>query len=144
MRKAFIVVLIAAGIGIFLPPLFTHGACTSEFDAVGDLLEHSRGELLTLPQAEAFLKTHRLAYEELSAERCESWHPADVLECPSGVLLLGVVPVSNRICRYYRDNNVRFQLGFNNHSQLIRIQTDMNPYRILKLPVVDLEIEVAK
>jgi len=58
--------------------------------------------------------------------------------------LLGAVPVANRVCRYYRDESVRFQLAFNVHEQLIRIQTDMNPYRMLKFPMTDFEIDVAK
>jgi hypothetical protein len=54
------------------------------------------------------------------------------------------MPVTNRVCRYYRDESVRFQLAFNVRSQLIRIQTDMHPYRLLKLPLTDFEIDVAK
>jgi hypothetical protein len=52
--------------------------------------------------------------------------------------------VKDRICRYYRDGTGRFQLGFNSRSQLVRIQTDMNPYRILRLPLVRVELYLAK
>jgi hypothetical protein len=135
MRRVFIVLLILAAVGAFLPPFFTDGACTAEFDAVGDLLERSRPQLLALAQAQAFLKAHGMAYEALTPERCSSWHPRDiVVECPGGTLLVGLVPVANKVCRYYRDPNVLFQLGYNGRQQLVHIQTDMKPYRILRTP----------
>jgi hypothetical protein len=144
LRSVLISLLIAAGLAALLPPFFTHGACTAEFDAVGELLERARPELLTQPQAEEFLKARAMAYVVLSAPRCAAARPRDVESCPSGALLLGEVPVVNRICRYYRDGSVRFQLAFNQQSQLIRIQTDMKPFRILKFPMTDFELDVAK
>jgi hypothetical protein len=144
MRTGLLVIVIAAALVAWLPPIFTHGACTAEFDAVAELLEHGRPQLLTLPAAQRYLDAHTLAYRVISAERCESAPPLrDVETCPGGPLLLGAVPVKDRICRYYRDGTVRFQLGFNSHSQLIRIQTDMNPYRILRLPL-GLELYLAQ
>jgi hypothetical protein len=134
MRRVLIALVVVAVIAGYLLPFFTGGACTAEFDAVGTLLDRSRQELLTLPQAEEFLKAHGLAFEAISPERCGSLHPRDTVECPSGVLLFGAVPVVNKVCHYYRDDSVRFQLAYNNHEQLIHIQTDMNPYQILKLP----------
>lgn len=144
MRRVFIALVVLALIAGYLLPFFTQGACTAEFDAVGNLLEGSRQQLLTLPQAQEFLKAHGLAFEALSPERCASWHPRDAVECPSGMLLFGVVPVVNKVCRYYRDDSVRFQLAYNNHSQLIHIQTDMNPYRILKLPFGNYELYIGR
>ncbi len=144
MRTILVWMLILIGIAAFFPPFFTHGACSAEFDAVGNLLERARPQLLTQAQAQEFLEAHAMAYVALTAGSCESRHPPDVLECPSGVLLFGVVPVKDPICRFYRDTNVRFQLGYNNHSQLIRIQTDMNPYRILRVPIWGFELDVAK
>jgi len=126
--------LVVLAVAAVLPPFFTRGACTQEFDAAGSLLEQGRPQLLTLTAAQQFLVARGLGYQLVSAERCEPAPLRDVGSCPGGALLLGVVPVRNRICRYYRDNNVRFQLGFNNHEQLVRIQTDMNPYRRLRVP----------
>jgi hypothetical protein len=142
--KSLILVLLAmAAIGV-LPPFFTHGACTAEFDAVGAMLERARPELLTPTQAQRYLNAFGIAYQLLSAEQCESMSLPEVAGCPAGSLLLGAVPVKNKICRYYRDGTVRFQLHFNTHSQLVRIQTDMNPYRMLKAPMLGLQLDVAK
>ena len=33
--------LLALGVLALLPPFFTHGACTAEFEAASDALEHS-------------------------------------------------------------------------------------------------------
>jgi hypothetical protein len=85
-----------------------------------------------------------IGYQLLSAERCESAAPPDVVSCPGGPLLLGSVPVRNSVCRYYRDANVRVQLGFNSRLRLVRIQTDMKPYKILKLPLINIELDLAK
>ena len=144
MRTFLLFLLVAAAVAALLPPLFTHGACTAEFNAVSDRLEAARPELLTLPRAREFLTTHGMSYQALSARQCETVRPREVEMCPSGQLRRGAVPVTNRVCRYYRDDSVRFQLAFNVHDQLIRIQTDMHPYRMLKLPMTDFEIDVAK
>jgi hypothetical protein len=144
MRTVLVFLLIAAGIAALLPPLFTHGACTAEFNAVSDRLEAARPDLLTLSRARKFLAEHDMVYQTLSARQCEAAHPREVEMCPSGELLLGAVPVANRVCRYYRDDSVRFQLAFNLNNQLIHIQTDMHPYRMLKFPMTDFEIDVAK
>lgn len=85
-----------------------------------------------------------MSYRVVTAEQCDSMPLADLTACPGGPLLLGAVPVTNRVCRYYRDRSVRFYLGFNRFSQLVHIQTDMNPYRILKVPVPDIEIDLGK
>jgi hypothetical protein len=144
MRTVLFLLLVAGIIAALLPPLFTHGACTAEFNALSDRLEAARPELLTLPKAEQYLAAHGMSYQPLSAQQCEAMRPREVESCPSGVLLLGAVPVNNRVCRYYRDESVRFQLAFNVRNQLIRIQTDMHPYRMLKFPMTDFEIDVAK
>lgn len=134
MRTVLVFLLITCGIAALLPPLFTHGACTAEFNAVSDLLEAARPEMLTLPNE----------LPDLSAQQCDAGRPREVELCPSGELLLGAVPVTNQVCRYYRDDSVRFQLAFNLDNQLIHIQTDMHPYRMLRFPMTDFEIDVAK
>lgn len=144
MRTVLVFLLITCGIAALLPPLFTHGACTAEFNAVSDLLEAARPEMLTLAKARAFLAAHGMSYQALSARQCDAGRPREVELCPSGELLLGAVPVTNQVCRYYRDDSVRFQLAFNLNNQLIHIQTDMHPYRMLRFPLTDFEIDVAK
>jgi hypothetical protein len=145
MRKAILAVLVLAVLGAgWVPPLFTGGACSAEFDALSAQLQGARSEILTLDAAQRYLAAHALRYRLVTAEQCESAPLADVELCPGGALLLGAVPVSNRVCRYYRDSSVRFYLGFNRFSQLVHIQTDMNPYRILKVPGLDTEIYLGR
>lgn len=135
MRIALLVLLLALAVAAALPPFFTDGACQREFVAVGELLDRARPDLLTLPQAEAYLRAHGLRYEALTPERCSAWHPRDLeVECPGGMLLVGLVPVANKVCRYYRDRNIFFQLGFNARAQLVHMQSDMKPYQILHMP----------
>jgi len=144
MRLVLFWVLVVVGVGSLLPPLFTHGACTAEFDALANQLEGARGALATLPKAKDYLAAHGLGYRALTPQQCAAAHPPDVESCPPGTLLLGAVPVRNQVCRYYRDDSVRFQLGFNTRDQLIHVQTDMHPYRMLKFPGTAFEIDVAK
>jgi hypothetical protein len=144
MRTVLFYLVVIAGIAALIPPFFTHGTCTAEFDAVSDDVQRARPGLLTLSDAEHYLAQHGIGYQLLSAERCESAAPPDVVSCPGGPLLLGTVPVRNWVCRYYRDANVRVQLGFNSRSQLVIIQTDMNPYKILRLPGLNFELDLAK
>lgn len=93
-----------------------------------------------MTQAQSFLASKAMPYQILSAEHCEASAPAEVDVCPGGPLLLVALPVKNRVCRFYRDRSIRVQLGFNSAQQLVRIQTDMNPYRMLKLPALGVEV----
>jgi hypothetical protein len=97
--------------------------------------------LVTLTRAEGYLTSHAIPYGVLTAERCESAPPRDVEICPGGPVLLAAVPVKDRICRFYRDDRVRIQLGFNAALQLVRLQTDMHPFRILKSPMLGIELD---
>jgi hypothetical protein len=82
-----------------------------------------------------------MPYQVLSAERCERAPPRKVEVCSGGPTLLVSVPVKNRVCRFYRDSSIHLQLGFNSTEQLVRMQTDMNPYRMLKMPALGLEVD---
>lgn len=145
MRNAILGILVIGVLGAaWLPPVFTHGACTAEFDAVSTQLQGAKAKILTLEAAQHYFGTHGMRFQLLTAAQCEAAPPADVDACPEGTLLVGAVPVANPVCRYYRDRTVRFQLGFNRLAQLVHIQTDMKPYRILKLPIADLEIDLGK
>jgi hypothetical protein len=139
----FCALIVLVALAALLPPFFTRGECTQEFDALAALLERARPEVLTLPAAQQFLAAHALTYRLVSPESCESTPQRDVEGCPGGALLLGSVPVRNPICRYYRDSRVRFQLGFNPHAQLVRIQADMNPYGRILIPYFG-ELDLAR
>jgi hypothetical protein len=127
-----------------LPPFFTNGACTAEFQQASDTLAGLKGELLTVRSAAAYLNAHQIAFSMVSPQRCEDSPPRDVEVCPGGPILLLEVPVRNRVCRYYRDASIRQQLGFNAAEQLVHVQTDMNPYRFARLPYLNLEVAWGK
>jgi hypothetical protein len=127
-----------------LPPFFTNGACTAEFQQAGDALQGLKGELLTLSRASAYLTAHQVAFSLVSAQRCEDSPPRDVEVCPGGPILLIEVPVRNRVCRYYRDASIRQQLGFNSAEQLVHVQSDMNPYRFARISWLNLEVAWGK
>jgi hypothetical protein len=139
----FCALIVLLALAALLPPFFTRGACTEEFDAAASLLERARPQLLTLTAARKFLGARGLSYRLVSAESCESTPQRDVEGCPGGALLLGSMPVQNRICRFYRDGSIRFHLGFDPHDQLIRIQADMNPYGRILIPYFG-ELDLAR
>ena len=141
MRRGLIALIIAGAWLAVLPPLFTHGACTAEFDAVGAEFGRLRSELGTVDHAKGYLTSHAISYALVSAERCDASPPRGVESCPGGPILLAVVPVKNQICRIYRDDRTGVQLGFNNSQQLVRIQTDMNPFRKLKSELFGFELD---
>src|SRR5216117_1729692 len=70
----------------------------------------------------------------VSAEQCRRAKPRFVAACGSGVLVHVVVPVQNRICRFYRDDEIRVQLQYDDRNRLARMVTEMNPFRSLPLP----------
>jgi hypothetical protein len=144
VRTSVIVVLVICVWLALMPPFFTHGACTAEFDAADEALKRARPALATLEQAQAYLTSRSLLYQVLSAERCERTPPREVEVCSGGPTLLVSQPVKNRVCRFYRDSGIHLQLGFNGAQQLVRMQTDMHPYRMLKVPMLRLEIDWAK
>jgi hypothetical protein len=144
MRGVVITSLIIAGVLVLLPPFFTRGACTAEFDAASDEIERARSQMASLELAETYLRSRTLPYSVLSAQRCESFPPPGVESCPGGPLLLVEIPIKNRVCRYYRDDSVHVQLGYNQWRQLVRLQTDMNPYHTLKSSLLGLELNWGK
>ena len=135
MRTTLVVTLLILGvIALEVPPLLTRGACDAEFEAAREGFHVARADLLTLEKARAFLNARGLPFTVLSHEQCEAGRPRDVDLCPEGPLIWGKVPVRNGICRFYRDDGIRFQLAFNEGAQLVRIQTDMRPAQLLRIP----------
>jgi hypothetical protein len=98
MRTLVIGSLIVGAWLALLPPFFTHGACSAEFDAASSELERQRSELGTLDQAEAYLRSHGIPHQILTAERCESAPPREVESCPGGPTLLASIPFATIAC----------------------------------------------
>ena len=64
--------------------------------------------------------------------------------CGSGALVYAVVPVNNRICSFYRDDGIKVQLHYDERDRLIRMVTDMNPFKSLRLPFVGVTVHWGK
>src|ERR1700719_4655015 len=127
MRRVLITLLLIGLLLALLPPFFTHGNCTAEFDSVTDTFQKPRPEFPTLDSVHAYLTAQALLYRQLSAEQCLRWPAREVVACHGGPVVPVYVPVRDRICHYYRDRHIRLQLGFNSQQQLTLILTDMNP-----------------
>jgi hypothetical protein len=118
---------------VLLPPLFTGGACTAEFDHEASRLAADQKSLATPPLAQAYWSSRQIPISVVSAEQCRRGKPRFVEVCGSGVLVHAVVPVQNRICRFYRDDGIRVQLQYDDRNRLARMITEMNPFTSLPL-----------
>ena len=127
-----------------LPPLFTDGACTAEFDREVSLLESNRKSLLSPALAEAYWAARQVPAAMVSVDQCRQSRPRFVAICGSGALVHAVVPVQNRICRIYRDDGIRVQLQYDNRNRLVRMVTDMSPFRSLPLPWLGVSLHWAR
>ena len=144
MMSRIVAVLLVVGVtALMLPPFFTGGACTAEFDAASEVVQRMRPEVGTVALVRPYLESHMMTYSVVPPDRCEPWARRYDSVCPGGPVFLIAVPVKNQVCRYYRDDSIRIQLGFNRAQQLTRIQTDMKPFKFLKLPH-GVEIDWAK
>jgi hypothetical protein len=141
VRTVALSLLLALAIAALLPPFFTHGRCTAEYDADTALIEGNRAGLQTLAQAESYLGTHAIRYTTISAEDCADGPPDGVSACSDGPLLIAWLPVRDRICSWYRDDKVTVQLAYDHRLALVRMQTDMSPYKKVQSRVLGLEFD---
>jgi len=144
LRRILIWVLFVGFWVALTPPLFTHGACTAEFDAFAGEIERDRPSIVTLDAAESYLASRKIPYQLVTAERCERSPPREVVGCTGGPIVLAAMPIRNRVCRIYRDDRILLQLGFNRALLLVRIETDMKPYHLLKSETLGFEIDWGK
>ena len=128
---ALAVVLSWAGLA---PPLFTGGACTSEFEAEARRIEQERSQVATLAAARQYWVARGVPYRVLSLEQCRRARMAFIEQCGPGAMAYASVPVSNLVCRIYRDDAVTVQLHFTDKERLARVQVDMKPFRSLPIP----------
>jgi hypothetical protein len=123
-------------IAALIPPFFTNGACTAEFELRSSQAEALKSDLATVAKARAYLAGHEMPFVEISAEQCETALPPGIEACSDGPIILTSMPVVDRVCRLYRDDKVKVQLLFGRSLQLRRIQTDMKPFKIFSAPVL--------
>jgi hypothetical protein len=117
-----------------LPPWFTDGACTSEFDRAYAQVTGNQAALTSPNRAKIFLESHRWQTSQVSPEQCRHLRPRVLDRCGAGMAVLGQLPVENRICRFYRDDAIRIQLQYDEHDRLSRMVVEMNPFKSLRLP----------
>jgi len=129
----FIVVIVLVWL-FLMPPLFTKGACTVEFDQVSTQLEAHKKELATSASAQAFWGSRPVSMRVITASQCRAVKPRFVDECGYGDLIYVEVPVKNRVCHIYRDSAIRIQLQYDGKGRLERELLDMSPFKYLALP----------
>ena len=129
---------------VLLPPLFTGGDCTREFDDETRRVQADQGAYRTPELARAYWNSRNAPYSVLAPEQCRKSRPRYVEACGRGPLVVGRVPVKNTICSLYRDDEIRFQLQYDDRGRLERVQADMKPYKSLPLPLVEHTIHWAR
>jgi hypothetical protein len=138
--------LIAVGVvwAALMPPLFTGGSCTAEFERESATLEHDRASLRSSTQAEAYWRQRSVPYAVLSVDQCRSRKPRNLERCGEGPLVMARVPVKDAICRIYRDDEMTVWLYYDARDRLARQRLDMNPYKSLPIPFTNSAIHWAR
>ncbi len=133
--RYFLVILVLGWLA-FLPPFFTDGACDAEFQQERAKVASNHDAFASLALARNYWQSKGVPVSILSPEQCNHLVLKFLDTCGSGPLVYAAVPVKNRICRFYRDDTVTVQLGYNGHGQLSRVEVDMKPSKSLTLPFV--------
>jgi len=70
----------------------------------------------------------------LSVDECRHRKPRTLSRCGDGPLVVANVPVANLICRIYRDDRVLVMLQYDERDRLVRVESEMSPFKSLPLP----------
>jgi len=127
-----------------LPPVFTGGSCTAEFDAVDAQISQHKGEFGSSVSAVGFWNSHAVPAALLTQEACRRAKPRFLDQCGPGPLVYAKVPVQNRICSFYRDESIKVQFHYDERDRLIRYMVDMSPYHSLPIPFTSYLIHWAR
>lgn len=134
-------ILVIVLIWLFLiPPFFTDGACTAEFDQVARQIQDNKPALSSSASAQAYWNSVQVPIQVISAERCRVSRPRFVDSCGPGDLLYVAIPIQNKVCHFYRDSDVRIQLQYDDHGRLRQLQADMKPFKFFSLPWLGLKL----
>src|SRR5438034_11849656 len=95
-----------------MPPLFTDGACTAEFNQESARLEKDGKSLGSSVLADTYWRERSVAHVVLSVDQCRKAKPRFLARCADGPLVIAKVPVKDRICSIYRDDELRIQLQY--------------------------------
>ena len=121
---------------VLLPPLFTGGECTREFDEEQARIEKDRAGIRGMSQAVAYWNSRGIAPRVMTVDQCRRAKPRDLASCGSGPLVQARVPVKNLICKAYRDDEVRVRFFYDEHDRLSQVSVDMKPFYSLPIPGV--------
>jgi hypothetical protein len=141
IRVFLIIVLIWL---VLMPPFFTDGACTAEFDKVARQIQDNKPSLASPAAAQAYWNSVHVPVQVISADRCRVSKPRFVDYCGRGDLLYVAFPIQNKVCHYYRDSDVRIQLQYDDRGRLRQLQADMKPYKFFSFPWLGLKMYWAK
>jgi hypothetical protein len=117
-----------------MPPLFTQGQCSAEYQAFTASMQKNMPRLGTPDAARRFLESQHLPYRLLSAEQCRRGGLRAIEHCSSGSTVYAEASVRNPICRIYRDDTMRVALHYDLRNRLHRIEFYMAPVKFLPLP----------
>jgi len=117
-----------------MPPLFTNGACTAEYEAENARLEHERDSVRTSVAADSWYSTRGVPHAVLGLDDCRRRKPRNLASCGDGATVVARVPVTNLVCRIYRDDEISVMLQYDARDRLARQYVEMNPFRSLPLP----------
>jgi len=118
-----------------LPPFFTDGACTAEFDRVARQIQDNRATFTSSSAAtQAYWTSQDARVQAISAARCRITKPRFVDTCGPGDLIYVTVPIQNKVCHYYRDSSVRIQFQYDDKGRLRQLEADMDPFKVFSIP----------
>ncbi|MDY0746929.1 hypothetical protein SNE35_20620 [Paucibacter sp. R3-3] len=132
-----LLILVALVWAALMPPLFTHGACTAEYEQASALVTRpeNRPRLATPDAAVAFLQAQQLDVHKLTEADCEhGGKPRWLQQCPSGTIVWTEAPVRNRVCSIYRDDKTVLRLRYDLRDRLVGVVSEMAPFKYLPLP----------
>src|SRR4051812_7248431 len=129
---------------ILLPPMFTAGACTAEFDTETTRITTDTSSFRTLDAALHYWASRNQPITVLGRDDCRRAKPRFLAYCGSGPLVIAKVPVRNLVCRIYRDSEILVQLQYDDLGRLDRVATDMAPYKTLPIPFTGITLHWAR
>jgi hypothetical protein len=125
---------------VLLPPFFTDGACTAEFDQVSRQIQENKAAFSSPLSAQQYWYAQHLPVQVIAADRCRVSRPRFVDVCGPGDLIYVAVPIQNKVCHFYRDSSVRIQFQYDDRGRLRRFQADMDPFKLFSIPWLGIKL----
>jgi hypothetical protein len=129
---------------IILPPFFTDGACTAEFNSVYRQIQDNKAAFASPASALQYWQAQNVRVQVVTSERCNVSRPRFVDVCGPGDLLYVKVPIQNKVCHYYRDSSVRVQFQYDGGGRLRQFDAEMDPYKYVSIPWTQIKFYWAK